>query len=129
MAFDPITAQWARNRAKEYTDEVAEKLAGGLKYKGSVASKEALPLSGNELGHMYTTNDTGHEWVWTIKESSGTIDNWLDLSKDLANKLDILEGDAYTGNEPYRLPYYFHTAADANKVTVTAETITLDNKK
>jgi len=88
----------ALNNSKKYTDDeiakAVEKLAGGLKYKGSVANKEALPLSGNELGHMYTTNDTGHEWVWTIKAASGTIDNWLDLSKDLANKMDLLGNEA-----------------------------------
>jgi len=46
-----------------------------------------------------------------------------------SSKLDIMPGDAHTAGNAYNLPYYFHTNADANKVTVTAETVTLDGKK
>jgi len=44
-------------------------------------------------------------------------------------KLDIMPGDEYTAGNPYNLPYYFRTAQSADKITVTAETITLDGNK
>jgi len=43
-----------------------------------------------------------------------------------AGKLDLMPGDEYTAGNAYNLPYYFETSADANKVTVTAKTVTLD---
>lgn len=34
------------------------------KYKGSVASQTALPSSGNEVGDVYNTEDTGMNYAW-----------------------------------------------------------------
>lgn len=75
--------------ANGYTDNAVAAIAGGLRYKGSVATSTDLPSTGNTLGDYYTCADTGHEWVWT---SFNSVEQWLDLDQDLTNyipKADI----------------------------------------
>jgi collagen triple helix repeat protein len=43
-----------------------------LNSKGTVATSSALPGSGNTLGDMYVTLDTGHAWSWSGSQ-------WVDL--------------------------------------------------
>lgn len=43
----------------------------GLNIKGTVPNQAALPATGNAVNDAYTTDDTGHVWVW-----NGTV--WID---------------------------------------------------
>jgi len=88
MALDAVTYAAAKNAAIRYTDIKVAEIPSGYTYKGKVATATDLPLSGNAKGDMWIANDTGHEYVWSIDATSGTIDNWVDKSKDLDNKID-----------------------------------------
>lgn len=69
----------SKNFAKSYTDEQIALVSKGMDYKGSVSTFNNLPTSGNKKGDIYTTDDTGSEYIWTIDASSGSIDNWHEL--------------------------------------------------
>ncbi len=79
--MDVITWILCKKYAKNYTDEQIKIVSKGMTYKGSVASKEDLPLSGNTLGDLYTTTDLGREYVWTLETDSGELSDWQELSK------------------------------------------------
>ena len=66
MAFDVVTAMWAIKKGKGYTDSSIGGLAGGFKYKGSVATMEDLP-SDAEQGDQYTVGEEG-SFVWDGSE-------------------------------------------------------------
>ena len=93
--MDIITLSLAKAYAKTYTDEQIRIFSKGMTYKGSVPTKEDLPLEGNAKGDVFTVSDTHNEYVWTSELSSGTIDNWeefgtVDLSKFYTkNEIDI----------------------------------------
>lgn len=80
--IDLATLTLAKNYTNSTTQEVISKLAGGLRYQGSVDSLDDLPTPTEEnKGHLYTLTTNGHEYV-----SDGT--QWIDLSKDLDDKAD-----------------------------------------
>ena len=63
---------WAQ-RAKEIVDSIGTV----LHYKGSVATYNDLPSSGQEVGDMYNVIDTGNNYVWAgtdWDEISGIVD-------------------------------------------------------
>jgi len=77
-----------------------------------------------KLGNLYTVKANGHEYVY-----DGT--NWVDLSADLDNKLNVLPKvddptDPGVG-WPYHIPYRFDVKLDSEKANIDLYTITLDN--
>lgn len=67
----------AIKKSKAYTDAKVGAITTNMTYKGSVSSKNDLPLTNNHLGDVYTvSNENGQEYVWSIQASSGTIDKW-----------------------------------------------------
>lgn len=44
--------------------EIDQKLVGAMNYKGTVAAKSNLPVSGNSQGDVYHVNADGSEWAW-----------------------------------------------------------------
>lgn len=75
--MDIIAYLLALKKAKNYTDEQIAAIAKGMSYKGSVATKNDLPLEGNAKGDVYTVSgEHGQEYVWASDLSSGTLENW-----------------------------------------------------
>jgi len=77
-----------------------------------------------KLGNLYTVKANGHEYVY-----DGT--NWVDLSADLDNKLNVLPKvddptDPGVG-WPYHIPYDFDVVQESDNFKVTLKTLTLDN--
>lgn len=50
-----------------------------LKIKGSVNTKNDLPITGNSENDCYITKDTDRLYTWSISASSGTLDDWKDV--------------------------------------------------
>jgi len=50
-----------------------------LKIKGSVDTKNDLPLTGNSENDCYIVKDTDRLYTWGISASSGTLDDWKDV--------------------------------------------------
>jgi len=76
--------------------------------------------------------DLSNYYTKTEVDTKVTDEKSAREAADLAlqnGKLDIMPGDEHTAGNAYNLPYFFKTSADANKVTVTAETVTLDGNK
>lgn len=105
----------------------------GNSYTGAASTVEET----EELGISdYYTFD-GEKWILipnaqktvTFAQLDGKARDNADLNAELNNKLDIMPGDEYTAGNAYNLPYFFKTEADANKVVVTAETVSLDGNK
>lgn len=62
--IDLATLTLAKNYTNSTTQEVISKLAGGLRYQGSVDSLDDLPTPTEEnKGHLYTLTTNGHEYV------------------------------------------------------------------
>lgn len=45
-------------------EEVDNKLATAMEYKGSVSTKDALPMTGNVVGDFYNVRDNGINYAW-----------------------------------------------------------------
>lgn len=52
-----------------------------LKIKGCVDTINDLPLLGNTENDCYIVKDVDRLYTWTIPESSGTIDKWVDVGE------------------------------------------------
>ena len=56
---------------------ISSAVSSAYKYKGSVATYNDLPSSGNEVGDVYNVEDTGDNYAWTGSawdKLSGTVD-------------------------------------------------------
>lgn len=60
MAFDPVTYALCA----ELVEEAVGDLEPGYEYKGSVATYEDLPSSGNEKGDLWQVRSSGAEFAW-----------------------------------------------------------------
>ncbi len=45
-------------------------------FKDSVSTFNSLPVTGNTLGDVRKTNDTGVQYWWSISSASGNLQNW-----------------------------------------------------
>jgi len=62
--MDILSYVLARKKAKSYTDTKIGELSEGLTYKGSVATVEDLPASGNQKGDCYNVTDGSGMYAW-----------------------------------------------------------------
>ena len=59
-----------------------------ISYKSSVSTFDQLPKTGNTLGDVRSTRDTGDQYFWSISASSGARSNW-----DILNNTPILSSE------------------------------------
>lgn len=50
--------------ASEVSSAISAAVSSAYTYKGSVANQAALPASGNQVGDVYDTQDTGMNYAW-----------------------------------------------------------------
>lgn len=74
MASDIIARALALSNAKKIRE-----LPNGYRAKGSVPTIADLPISGNEIGDMYTISSTGQKYAWG---KSGGILTWYKVNGD-----------------------------------------------
>lgn len=82
-----------------YKKDVSNKISAVYRFKGSVASYDALPTAGREIGDTYNLLDTGANYAWTESgwdKLSETIDLSGYVARDeyesLEERVKILEG-------------------------------------
>ena len=91
-------------------------VASAYKYKGSKANLAALPTSGNSVGDVWNTEDTGMNYAWTgtaWDALGSTIDlsgyvKTSDMNMALGNKVDEVSGKGLSTND--------YTTAEKNKL-------------
>ena len=74
--------------------EIDGKLGSGMHYKGTVASVENLPTTGQQIGDLYNVTDTGANYAW-----SGTA--WDKLSENI--DLSIYDNHIADTNNPHEV--------------------------
>lgn len=72
-----VTTEQLEATKKSLQDEISEKVASMLHWKGSVATEDLLPQDGNITGDCYNVTATGANWAWTGTE-------WDKLSEDIS---------------------------------------------
>lgn len=78
----------------QVTTAINNAVSSVYKIKGTVANEAALPTSGNVIGDVYNTTDTGMNYVWT-----GTEWDALGTVVDLSNYYTISETDVELNNK------------------------------
>lgn len=92
--MDIVTLGAALNGSKKYTDQVAQSLMGGVRYRGSVSYYTDLPANPEE-GDSYTVKyagtsgsvEDGTEYTWGYDTDSGSY-AWISFSKDAYSKAE-----------------------------------------
>jgi hypothetical protein len=62
-----------------------------LKVKESVATYNDLPLTGNFENDVRITKDTDRMYTWSIADSSGTLDKWLDVGSSIQVDWSVID--------------------------------------
>lgn len=99
--MDIVTLGAALNGSKKYTDQVAQSLMGGVRYRGSVSYYTDLPANPEE-GDSYTVKyagssgsvEDGTEYTWGYDTDTGDY-AWISFSKDAYSKAEtdtLLDG-------------------------------------
>lgn len=78
---------------------ISASIASAVKIKGSVATYDDLPATGNQNGDMYDVLDTGRNYVWI--EEAGSTGRWDDYAGtiDLSGYVQASEMHALTNAE------------------------------
>lgn len=92
--MDVVTLGAALNGSKKYTDQVAQSLMGGVRYRGSVSYYDDLPANPAE-GDSYTVKyagsfgsvEDGTEYTWGYDTDTGDF-AWISFSKDAYSKAE-----------------------------------------
>lgn len=98
--MDAATYILCKSSAKKYTDQVAQSLMGGVRYRGSVSYYDDLPANPAE-GDSYTVKyagssgsvEDGTEYTWGYDTDSQAY-AWINFSKNAYSKAetDVLLG-------------------------------------
>lgn len=83
---------------KKYADDLVAGLGTILNFRGTVATKNALPLTGMHKGDVYIVTEDSSEYVWVLDAASGTIAGYEKFGPtvDLDGYLE-LSGGTMTG--------------------------------
>ena len=92
--MDVVTLGAALNGSKKYTDQVAQSLMGGVRYRGSVSYYDDLPANPAE-GDSYTVKyagssgsvEDGTEYTWGYDTDTGDY-AWISFSKNAYSKAE-----------------------------------------
>lgn len=120
---------------KKYADDLVAGLGSVFRFKGSKATADDLPLSGNTQGDVWLVMADNSEYVWTLSATSGTAAGWekLGVVVDLSDYA-TLTSPAFTGtptaptatagtnNEQIATTAFVKTAID--NITGTVKTAT-----
>ena len=93
-----------------YKQEVSSKISAVYRFKGSVASYNALPVYDREIGDVWNVLDTGANYAWTSEGWDKLSENFdlsaYALKEDVPGKMSDLENDSgYITEEQAEIDY------------------------
>ena len=98
-----------------YKQEVNSKISAVYRYKGSVASYNALPVYDREIGDVWNVLDTGANYAWTSEGWDKLSENFdlsaYALKEDVPGKMSDLENDSGFITEEQAETDYVKTSA------------------
>lgn len=103
MAFDVVTYALLKGKISKIQEEI-DSLAGGIKFKGSVPTREDLPTS-PETGDSYIVEEEniqvvwdGNKWVEYGKSTNYTAGHGIEINNNVISALDNMIGKSFRTN-------------------------------
>ena len=101
--FDVVTYALLKGKISKLQEEI-DSLAGGIKFKGSVATRDDLP-SNPEVGDSYLIEDesiqvvwNGDKWVEYGKSTNYSAGHGIKIENNVISALDSMIGKKFTTN-------------------------------